>query len=311
MSKGSDVVHHIVKETSPNVLPASPVWQTIRWTSSSLKKTVELGESEEVIDSPFEQGSAAVSATASGDIGFEFTALSQDMFLEGVARNVFVEDDGTSVLNVGGPEDLATYTIVKHDKNLNMIEVFTGCRINQLTISASTGAKITGTASIIATGYSTPTSTPVTNPAAAPNTPFVAGKNITSLKVLSAETAGSACIDTFEITINNGLEAVQCLGSGSILATRVKNEAPIAIGLTATALLTNASKTWIPYVESRQIMTASIDIQDNVGNKYVFSFPSLELDNDGASDLSGRTERTLSLEFKNTKQAITVTKTMA
>jgi hypothetical protein len=51
-----------------------------------IKKNVELTASGEVIDSVFEQGSVASSATAAGAINFEFSALSQDMFLEGVSQ---------------------------------------------------------------------------------------------------------------------------------------------------------------------------------------------------------------------------------
>ena len=311
-SAGKNTPHYIAKEASPNKLPASPIWHTIRWTSSSLKKTTELDQSGEVLDSPFEQGSAAVSAQASGDIGFEFTALSQDPFLEGVSRNVFIEDASNpnkSLLTVGGVDEMATYTIVKHDKKLGFIEVFTGCRINQLTISASNGAKITGTASIVSTGYEMPSISPVVDPLPAPDTKFNAAKNVKSFKILGNETAGSACADTFEITINNQIEAVSCLGSGSLIPNRIKDANPVQVLLSSTALLTNASKVWLPYVESRAPLTAGIGIEDNAGNKYDFDFTYLELDNDGMSDLSATEERTLDLEFRHVKQAMTITRT--
>jgi hypothetical protein len=154
MSKGTDVVIHIAKEETPNTLPALPV---LRRNSDSLKKTVSLTQSDEIVDTRFEQGSIATSGEAVGNIEYDLSALSQDMFFEGVAGNLFV-DSGTpsvSTLEIGG-DTLPTYTIVKHDKKVGLIQVFTGCRIGELTIQGDTEGKITGSASISATGFSTP-----------------------------------------------------------------------------------------------------------------------------------------------------------
>lgn len=82
MSKGTDVVIHIAKEETPNTLPALPVWHTLRRNSDSLKKTVSLTQSDEIVDTRFEQGSIATSGEAVGNIEYDLSALSQDMFLK-------------------------------------------------------------------------------------------------------------------------------------------------------------------------------------------------------------------------------------
>ncbi|MFH7804038.1 phage tail tube protein [Acinetobacter sp. BSP-53] len=311
MSKGTDVVIHIAKEETPNTLPALPIWHTLRRNSDSLKKKVSVTQSDEIIDSRFEQGSIATSGEAVGNIEYELSALSQDMFFEGVAGNLFV-DSGTpsvSTLDIGG-DTLPTYTIVKHDKKVGLIQVFSGCRIGELTIQGDTKGKITGSASISATGYETPVATPVVNPLAATTTPFMSSIDVNTFKINGATTVGTACAESFKITINNNLTAKPCLGSESLIPNRY-TEGKASITLNVTLALTTASKAWIPYVETRQTMTAEIGLEDNLGNAYGFNFTKLELDNDGLSDTNANDDHTLGLEFRHVKEAPTITRTTA
>ncbi|OOV83824.1 phage tail tube protein [Acinetobacter sp. ANC 5600] len=311
MSKGTDVVIHIAKEETPNTLPAVPVWHTLRRNSDSLKKTVSMTQSDEIVGSRFEQGSVASSAKATGSIEFELSALSQDMFFEGVAGNLFV-DSGTpsvSTLEIGG-DTLPTYTIVKHDKKVGFIQVFTGCRIGELTIQGDTEGKITGTASISATGYSNPIATPVVNPVAATDTPFMSSINVNEFKISGVSTVGTACAESFTITINNNLTAKPCLGNGSLIPNRY-TEGNVTITLNVTLALTTTSKEWIPYVESRETMTSEIGMEDSKGNAYGFNFTKLELDNEGLSDTNKNNDHTMAMEFRHVKEAPTITRTTA
>ncbi|TCB73915.1 phage tail tube protein [Acinetobacter sp. ANC 4177] len=311
MSKGTDVVIHIAKEETPNTLPAVPEWHTLRRNSDSLKKTVTLTQSDEIVDSRFEQGSVAGSAEAVGNIEYELSALSQDMFFEGVAGNMFVDSGTASVttLEIGG-DALPTYTIVKHDKKVGFIQVFSGCRIGELTIQGDTEGKITGSASISATGHSTPVATPVANPLAATATPFMSSININAFKINGVSTVGTACAESFTITINNNLTAKPCLGNSGLIPNRY-TEGNISITLKVTLALTTTSKAWIPYVESRETMTAEIGIEDKLGNAYGFNFTKLELDNDGLSDTNKNDDHTMAMEFRHVKEAPTITRTTA
>lgn len=311
MSNGTDVVIHIAKEETPNTLPVVAEWHTLRRNSDSLKKTVSLTQSDEIVDSRFEQGSVATSAEAVGNIEYELSALSQDMFFEGVAGNMFV-DSGTpsvSTLEIGG-DTLPTYTIVKHDKKVGFIQVFSGCRIGELTIQGDTEGKITGSASISATGYDNPVATPVVNPLAATDTPFMSSINVNEFKISGVSTVGTACAESFTITINNNLTAKPCLGNGSLIPNRY-TEGNVSITLNVTLALTTTSKAWIPYVESRQNMTAEIGLEDSIGNAYGFNFTKLELDNDGLSDTNKNDDHTLAMEFRQVKEAPTITRTEA
>lgn len=309
-SKGTDVVIYIAKEESPNVLPALPEWHTLRRSSDSLKKTVSLTESDEIVNSRFDQGSVATSGEATGAIEYELSALSQDILLEGAAGNVFVPDalTGIATLEIGGDE-LATFTIVKHDKKLNFIQVFSGARIGELTIQGDAEGKITGSASISATGYTNPATSPVTAPLAPTDTPFMSSINVNMFKINGVSTVGTACAESFSISINNNLTAKPCLGNESLIPNRY-TEGKVNIGLSATVVLTEQSKAWIPFVESRETMTAEIGIEDSEGNSYGFNFPKLQLDNDGMSDTNATDDHTLGLEFKQVKVAPTITRSV-
>jgi hypothetical protein len=116
---------------------------------------------------------------------------------------------------------------------------------------------------------------PVVDPLPATETPFISALNVTAFKINGVNTAGTACAESFEITINNNLDAKGCLGGASLIKSRV-TEGRVAVGLNSTVLLTAASKGWIKNVETRDRMTAEIEIVDKLGNSYVFGFTKLE-----------------------------------
>lgn len=310
-SKGTDVSIYIAEEASPNTLPANPVWHTVRRTSDSLKRTVAVSESDEILDTRFEQGSTADSAEAGGSIEFEFSAKSQDVFLEGVAGNKFVDDAvaGVSTLEIGGDE-LATYTIVKHDRKLDHIEVLSGVRIGELSITGSTSGKITGSATVSATSYDDQaTVSPVTNPLPAPETKVMSSIDVNTFKLNDVNTVGTACAEEFTLTITNNLEGKSCLASQSLIASRF-TEGRVSVTLNTTVALTTTSKQWIPYVISRETMTAEIGFGDKAGNDYALNFTKLELNNDGMSDTNATDDRTLALELKHIREAMTITRSL-
>lgn len=305
---GTDVVIHIAKETSPNLLPTTG-WQVVRRTSDTLDEKIATTPSDEVIDSRFEQGSSATSGEAGGTINFEFSAGSQDIFFEGVAGNEFSED-AVATLEIGGDE-LPTYTIVKHDKKLGLIEVFSGVRIGELNISGDTEGKITGSVTVSATGYDdTLTVSPVINPAPVTTTKYMSALNIDAFKVDGTTTVGTACAESFSITISNNLTAKPCLGNGSLIPNRY-SEGKVSISLSSTVVLTETSLAWRKKIKSRDTLTAEIGIEDNAGNSYGFNFTQLELNSGEKSETNNTDEHTLSLEFKHIKTAPTITRSLA
>jgi hypothetical protein len=152
--------------------------------------------------------------------------------------------------------------------------------------------------------------TPVVNPLAATDTPFMSSINVNEFKISGVSTVGTACAESFTITINNNLTAKPCLGNGSLIPNRY-TEGNVSITLNVTLALTTTSKAWIPYVESRQNMTAEIGLEDSIGNAYGFNFTKLELDNDGLSDTNKNDDHTLAMEFRQVKEAPTITRTEA
>lgn len=310
MSKGTDVTIHIAKEVSPNVLPNVPIWHTVRRTSDSLKRTVSVSESDEIVDTRHEQGSTADSAEAGGSIEFEFSAQSQDLFMEGVAGNEFTDVNGVDTLVVGG-KDLATFTIVKHDKKVGLIEILSGARIGELSLTGSTSGKITGSVTINATSYdSNQTTTPVVNPVAAPATKHMSSVDVNKFELNGINTVGTACAEEFTLTINNNLTGEGCLGSQSLIANRF-DEGRVTVTFNATVALTTTSKQWMPYVVSRETMTGEIGIEDKTANAYAFKFSKLELNNDGMSDVNASDKRTMALEMKQIQESMIITRSFA
>lgn len=305
-SKGTSVALYIAAETTPNTLPTSAQWLTVRRTGDDLKKTVSTTESDTIVDTRYDQGAAATSAEAGGTIDFEFTAGgATDLFFEGVGFNAF---SAAGLLNIGG-DALKTFTIVKHYAKENLIKVFSGCRIANMTISGDTEGKVTAQVTISSTGYSEPTTSPVKTPITTA-TPFVSSLNIDSFKFDGASTVGVACAQSFEISIENNLTAQRCLGNASLIPNSY-TEGKVKIGLKSKVMLTTTTAAWTSKIESRAIMTSEIGITDSKNNKYVFGFTQLELNNDNPNAIAPDADNTLDLEFNHIRAAATITRTLA
>ena len=310
MSQGTDVIIHIAKESTPNTLPQNPAWIPLRRTSDTLDEKIKTTESNEIVDSRFEQGSSATSGEAGGTINFELSALSQDILFEGVSGNSFIEDDGVFTLAIGAPK-IGTFTIVKHDKELGLIEVFSGVRIGEVSIKCDVEGKITGSATVMATGYDdTLTVTPVVNPQAVTTTKFISSINVNAFKVDGTSTVGTACAESFTITFSNNLTAKPCLANESFIPNRY-SEGKLSLGLSATVVLTETSQEWRSKIKTRDTMTAEIGIEDSEGHSYAFNFTQLELNGAEKSETNNTDEHTLSLEFKHIKTAATITRMSA
>lgn len=300
-SKGKDVLLCIAEEATPNKLPASPVWHVVRWTDHDLKRETTVEKSDSVSTGRYRQGSIPMSATAGGTISFELAAGgATDLFFEGVSFGGSFVPGTPDTLAVGG-NVLKTYTLVRKDLKTGKTKIFSGVRIGEMTISGEATGKITGQVTVSATDYTESAVSPVTNPIET-NTKFVSAVNTKSFKINGQETVNVACVQSFELSINNNLSEIRCLGSGNLIANAF-NEGMVDISLTAKVLLTTTSEQWEDYVLSRVPMTADIGIVDTANNTINFVFPQLEVDAANPNNTTPEDDNTLDLTFTHVRVA--------
>ena len=185
-----------VKETTPGVTPVSPKTISLTHNSCTLtpaRDTIESGALRDDRMLPFTRTGTDKIA---GDIEFEFLAGEYDPFFEAALFGTWTDN----VLKAG--EAVHSFTIERAFTDIGQYGVFTGCYINQLSLSVKPNTIITGTFGItgLACDYMTSplAASPKVPPAPVPFDSFTG-----TLKEGGTEIAVVTGID---LTINNGVE---------------------------------------------------------------------------------------------------------
>lgn len=312
MSKGSAIKLYYAAEETPGVLPAVPVWKTVRRVTDGLTENVTTSTSQSVLDSRFRQGSTADESEITGSLEVELSIGTFDDFIGAVAMNAWVVDGvdaEKSTLQFGG-ETTKTFTFVKVFSDINQIHVYRGVRIGGFKFSLATTGKIKATFDLVGTDFEVATSNPVSSPAAPDDNVLVSALNVNTMMVNGQNTVGTACVQSLELTVTNNLAAYRCLGSGK-LSAQGYNDKMIDITLSTQFMFTSQSATYIPYVKSRATMPLEFAIEDPAGNKYAFNFPQLEVAEAGHPDGGGEDDIMLDVSFAHIKTSPIITRTLA
>ena len=185
-----------VKEATPGVTPASPVMIELAHTGCSLGLTRDTFTSNALRSDrqiPFNRTGVD---KVGGNIDFEFGVVEYDPLLEAALGGNWTEN----VLKVGTAEH--SFTFERAFKNINEYASYTGCFIDQFTLSIKPNAMLTGSFSVVglsgARGGNPLSASP--KPSQAP-VPFDSFKG--ALKLDGQEIAVVTGID---LTLANGVE---------------------------------------------------------------------------------------------------------
>lgn len=311
MSKGSAIKLYYAAEETPGVLQVAPEWKTVRRVTDGLTENVTTSTSNSVLDSRFRQGSTADESEITGSLEVELSIGTFDDFIGAVAMNEWVVDgvdDKKHTLQFGG-ETTKTFTFVKHFTDINQVHVYSGIRISEFSLSLATTGKITATFGLVGTDFKKEAVSPVNDPAPAGDAVLVSALNVNTLTVNGANTVGTACVQTLELTVTNNLSAYRCLGSGK-LSAQGYNEKMVDINLTTQFMFTSQSATYIPYLKTRATMPLNFAIEDSAGNKYDFAFSQLEVTEAGHPDGGGEDDIMLDVSFSHIKTSPVITRTL-
>lgn len=185
-----------VKETTPGTTPASPTLTELNHNSCSLTLTRDTFTSNALrADRQIPFHRTGVDKIA-GDIAFEFGAGEYDVFLEAALAGNWAEN----VLKVGTAEH--AFTLERAFANISQYAVYTGCFVNQLSLSIKPNEMVTGTLSAVGLSGERSEAPLAGSPTPAGETnPFDSFKG--SLKI---DDQAIAVVTGIDLTLANGIE---------------------------------------------------------------------------------------------------------
>lgn len=304
MSSGTKIRLYYAEEETPEVLPTTPVWKTVRRVTDGLTENVTTETSNSVVDSRFRQGGLATEAEVTGNLEVELSVGLFDDFWSAVAMNNWASD----VLNFGG-DVRKTYTFVKVFSDINQVFIYRGVRINEATLNIATTGKITASFGFMGTLFERTTTSPVTTPLAVPELALVSSLNVGDLTVNGETVVGTACMQSLALTITNNMDAIRCIGSQKLTATNYL-EKIVDITVNTQYMFSAQSAGYIDFIKSRDTMPLEFSIEDSAGNGYAFEFPQLEVAEANHPDGGGEDTITIGINYNHIRVTPVITRVL-
>lgn len=305
MSSGAKIRLYYAEEQTPEVLPTTPVWNTVRRVTDGLTENVTTEASNSIVDSRFRQGGMATEAEILGSLEVELSIGLFDDFWSAVAMNNWASD----VLNFGG-DVRKTFTFVKVYSDIGQVFIYRGVRVNEATMNIATTGKITATFGLMGTLFERTTTNPVVDPLPVPEVVLVSALNVGDLTVNGETVVGTACMQTLALTINNNMEAIRCIGSQKLTATTYL-EKIVDINVNTQYMFSAQSAGYIDFIKSRDTMPLEFSIEDSAGNGYAFEFPQLEVAEANHPDGGGEDIVTIDINYNHIRVSPVITRVIA
>ncbi|EMU9110725.1 hypothetical protein AAA762_003757, partial [Acinetobacter baumannii] len=292
------------KEAVLGTTPANPVWYTVRRVTDSLTENVTTEDSSEVVDSRFRQGAVVTEAEVTGQLEFELSLGTFDLFLNVLAFNNWA----ANALSFGGGVR-KSLTLVKVFEDIGQVFIYRGIQVNTGEMTIQTTGKITGNFGLVGSSFTRQQVNPVTNPIPASTRPLVSMPNVEKLLINGQSIQGKACLQTLTINFSNNLEAIRCIGSGKY-TPEFYLEKMMDIGVNANFMFSATSASWIDAIKTRDVFTLTFDITDTKGSKYSFNFPQLEVKEANHPDGGGDDIITVDINFAQVRTAPTIVRAL-
>ncbi|MDQ9124594.1 phage tail tube protein, partial [Acinetobacter baumannii] len=284
--------------------PANPIWYTVRRVTDSLTENVTTEDSSEVVDSRFRQGAVVTEAEVTGQLEFELSLGTFDLFLNVLAFNNWA----ANALSFGGGVR-KSLTLVKVFEDIGQVFIYRGIQVNTGEMTIQTTGKITGNFGLVGSSFTRQQVNPVTNPIPASTRPLVSMPNVEKLLINGQSIQGKACLQTLTINFSNNLEAIRCIGSGKY-TPEFYLEKMMDIGVNANFMFSATSASWIDAIKTRDVFTLTFDITDTKGSKYSFNFPQLEVKEANHPDGGGDDIITIDINFAQVRTSPTIVRAL-
>ncbi|MCA4283059.1 phage tail tube protein, partial [Acinetobacter baumannii] len=277
---------------------------TVRRVTDSLTENVTTEDSSEVVDSRFRQGAVVTEAEVTGQLEFELSLGTFDLFLNVLAFNNWA----ANALSFGGGVR-KSLTLVKVFEDIGQVFIYRGIQVNTGEMTIQTTGKITGNFGLVGSSFTRQQVNPVTNPIPASTRPLVSMPNVEKLLINGQSIQGKACLQTLTINFSNNLEAIRCIGSGKY-TPEFYLEKMMDIGVNANFMFSATSASWIDAIKTRDVFTLTFDITDTKGSKYSFNFPQLEVKEANHPDGGGDDIITIDINFAQVRTSPTIVRAL-
>ncbi|HCV3189198.1 phage tail tube protein [Acinetobacter baumannii] len=304
MSSGAKIRLYACEEAVLGTTPANPVWYTVRRVTDSLTENVTTEDSSEVVDSRFRQGAVVTEAEVTGQLEFELSLGTFDLFLNVLAFNNWAAN---ALSFDGGVRK--SLTLVKVFEDIGQVFIYRGIQVNTGEMTIQTTGKITGNFGLVGSSFTRQQVNPVTNPIPASTRPLVSMPNVEKLLINGQSIQGKACLQTLTINFSNNLEAIRCIGSGKY-TPEFYLEKMMDIGVNANFMFSATSASWIDAIKTRDVFTLTFDITDTKGSKYSFNFPQLEVKEANHPDGGGDDIITIDINFAQVRTSPTIVRAL-
>ncbi|WP_151715848.1 phage tail tube protein [Acinetobacter sp. TUM15071] len=304
MSSGAKIRLYACEEAVLGTTPANPVWYTVRRVTDGLSENVSTEQSNEVVDSRFRQGASVTEAEVSGQLEFELSLGTFDLFLSVLAFNNWA----ANAISFGGGVR-KSLTLVKVYEDVGQVFIYRGVQVNSGEITIQTTGKITGNFGLVGSSFTRQQINPVVNPVAASSRPVVSMPNVEKLLLNGQSTQGKACLQSLTITFNNNLEAIRCIGSGKY-TPEFYLEKMMDIDVSASFMFSATSAAWIDAIKTRDVFALGFDITDSKGSKYSLNFPQLEVMEANHPDGGGDDIITVDINFAQVRTSPTIVRAL-
>lgn len=306
MSSGAKIQTKIVEETTPGETPSPAEWDFLRLTSNTLSPNVGTETSSEIRDSRMGSGSIITSLDYSGELGFEFSALTFDKLL---AAAFFGDWDEGGVLAIGDTRH--TFSVQKAYKDVNVYHLFRGLHVGSMSLDIPEEGIVTGSFALAGLGYEDATTDfttgvdDTTNPATG-TIAMGSANSVGTITIDGTSLEGTACISALSMEINNNLQVQRCLGQAGPGA-QIETQAAI------TGSITLAWSAASYQIWKKMFTRAFIDIVfplTDGTNTYEFRIPKAEVDGE-LPDAGNEDIVQVQLNYIAKVDPVTVTRTPA
>lgn len=294
MADGSRHSMRFVLESTYGVTPATPVFDIVRHTGTTLGLSKEALQSEEIRDdrqiADFRHGARQVG----GDISIELSYGSFDKILEALLGGTWATDTpalGTDQLKAGTTRRSFTVEryfgdILTADKPFHR---FTGVEFNTLQLQINANAMITGTVGVVGKDMVTDTVI-VTGATYNPATTTSPLDSFTG--TLNENGTPIAVITEIQLNLDNGLDPRFVVGSKTTLRPSI-GRSNVSGQITAYFENSLLLEKFINETES----DIEFNLPDGAGNNLKFILPRIKY-NGGQPDVQGEGPITLSMPFQ-------------
>lgn len=307
---GSQVRLADVSEVTIGTIPATPVFQNMRYRSASVRLAKQVDISDEVRADRNVPGITDVGRNVTGSIETRFPYGTYDTWLERLFCSAFSSD----ILKNGVTHKAGTLEMTYEQGATDSYIRYRGCRWNTLDLNLRSRQPVQATWGIMGIGSPTPTSaiiTGATYTAATTTEDFNAGLNVANLSIASTAMVSSPKVQALSLRLNNNIYQVDVVGQYDAYGHGLGR-------FEATGNMTVLFEDLAAYtaIISHEDVALSFDLGDAAGNKYTFAIPKLKFTDGGPAAPGNGQPVVLEVPFQafydaSSSASISVTKTDA